>query len=134
MAAKPNQKTAEPVKGDVKPTFELNREAQEVFERLCGLMEKMGTLSPSYADLITTTASAIGRMILAEQDLNERGHISHSERGEVKNQSFTVYSSSLSLAQKGLGMLGLTPSTLGKMVVPTKVEENPFAMFNRKKP
>ncbi len=118
-----------PLVGDVDPTFELNATAQLAFTRICGLMRDMGTLSPTYSDMITSTASAIGRMVLAEEDLNERGHISHSERGEVKNQSFTVYATAQSLAQKGLSALGLTPTTLGKIVTQPKEDTNPFSEF-----
>jgi len=117
------------MKGEVEPTFELNAYAKEAFDRICKTMDEMGTLSPSFADAITATASAIGRMILAEKDLNERGHISFAERGEVKNQSFTVYSTSQTLAQKGLVSLGLTPTSLAKVAGSKKEEESPFAEF-----
>ena len=131
MAAKKTKETAKATQGEVEPTYELNDESVQVFNRICDLMKKMGTLSPSYADIITATASAIGRMIIADNDLNERGHISHSERGEVKNQSFNVYSTSQALAQKGLSSLGLTPSSLGKVAVLKTPDENPFAKFRK---
>ena len=119
----------QPLTGKVKPTYDLSKEGRDAFDRICGIMEKMGSLSPSYAEMITSTASAIGRMIIADNDLDERGHISHSERGEVKNQSFTVYSAAHTLAQKGLISLGLTPTSLGKITTPIKKEENPFSKF-----
>jgi len=122
---------ATPAQGDVIPTYELNDEAKAAFERIHSVMSEMGTLSPSYADLMTATASSIGRMIIADMDLDERGHISHSERGEVKNQSFNVYSTSQALAQKGLISLGLTPTSLGKIVTATKKQENPFSKFKQ---
>ena len=118
-------------KGKVLPTYGLNKEAQNAFARICEAMEKMGTLSPVYAETITATASAIGRMIIADYDLNERGHISHAERGEVKNQSFNVYSTSQALAQRGLLNLGLAPASLGKIAGIGKKEENPFDKFGK---
>jgi phage terminase small subunit len=125
----PATTTAIPATGKIPPTYDLNEIAVAAFDRIHSIMQEMGTLSPSYADIMTSTASAIGRMIIADMDLDERGHISHAERGEVKNQSFNVYSTSLALAQKGLASLGLTPTSLGKIVTATKKEENPFAKF-----
>ena len=124
------QKESPPIMtGEVVATYELNDESKKVFNRICDIMKKMGTLSPSYADIITATASSIGRMIIADKDLDERGHISYSERGEVKNQSFNVYSTSQALAQKGLSSLGLTPQSLGKIAPSPEKEENPFTKF-----
>lgn len=129
MAKQESNANPQALTGETKATYELNEEGQEAFDRICDLMKKMGTLSPTYAEIITATASAIGRMIIADADLNERGHISHSERGEVKNQSFNVYSTSQALAQKGLSSLGLTPASLGKITIPSKKDENPFSKF-----
>jgi P27 family predicted phage terminase small subunit len=126
-----NQPKINHPQGKVDPTYLLNTESKAAFDRICALMEKMGTLSPLYAEMITATASAIGRMILADDDLNERGHISFAERGEVKNQSFTVYATSQNLAQKGLIALGLAPTSVGKIAAIEQKEENPFEKFGR---
>ena len=90
-------------------------------------MDKLGILSPTYADSITIAAGAIGNIEIASRDLIERGHISVTERGETKNPSFTILTSSQGTAHKYLSLLGLTPTTIGKLVAVTKEEENEFA-------
>ena len=89
-------------------------------------MEIMGTLSPAYADSITIAAGAIGDIEIASKDLQERGHISITERGETKNPSFTIKTSAQQIAHRYLSSLGLTPTTIGNLIGRKPTVTNPF--------
>ena len=116
----------EPGKGEVHPTYELGPEAQRAWERLCAVMDGLGILSPSWAETMTIAAGAIGDIEIASKDLNERGHISITERGETKNPSFTIKTSAQQTAHRYLSALGLTPTTIKNLVKPAGSETNPF--------
>lgn len=116
-----------PAEGEVRPVFELVPEAQRAWKRIFAVMFEMGTLSPAYAELMTMTAVAIGNVEIASRDLAERGHISTTERGETKNPSFTVLTSSQQFAHRGLSSLGLTPTDIGNLIGKKREESNPFA-------
>jgi len=114
-------------KGAVVPTFALGDEGMKAFGRICAILDDIGILSPTYAEIITITAGAVGNIEIATRDLTERGHISITERGETNNPSFTMLTSSQTQAQKGLIALGLSPTSIGKLTGSIKEEENPFA-------
>lgn len=119
----------EPAKGRVLPTYPLSPEGERAWKRIHGMMDKLGTLSPTYAELMTITAGAIGDIEIASADLVARGHISITERGETKNPSFTIKTSAQTTANRGLAALGLTPTTIGKIPGEPEKESNPFADF-----
>lgn len=112
--------------GEVVPTRKLGSEAQRAFERLCNELEEIGVLSPTYAEIITIAADAIGDIEIASADLMKRGHISFTERGETKNPSWTIKTSAQTTAHKYLCSLGLSPTTIGKLVGSKGEEENEF--------
>ena len=113
--------------GKTQPTHDLTPEGLAAFDRICAELEKIGVLSPTYADFVTIAAGAIGDIEIATRDLKERGHISITERGETKNPSFTIKTSAQTVAHKYLVALGLTPTSIGKLVGSKKDEdENPF--------
>lgn len=116
-----------PAKGKVSPTYPLSPEGDRAWQRIYAMMKKLGTLSPTYAELMTITAGAIGDVEIASADLVARGHISITERGETKNPSFTIKTSAQGIANRGLAALGLTPTTIGKIPSGKKEEDNPFA-------
>ena len=116
----------DPASGEVMPTFALGEEGQKAFSRICDTLTELEILSPSYAELITITAGAVGNIEIATRDLTERGHISITERGETKNPSFTMLTSSQTQAQKGLIALGLSPTSIGKLTGGKKKTPNPF--------
>ena len=116
----------DPASGAVLPTFALGDEGQKAFDRICATLKELDILSPSYAELITITAGAVGNIEIATRDLTERGHISMTERGETKNPSFTMLTSSQTQAQKGLIALGLSPTSIGKLTGVKKEAPNPF--------
>jgi P27 family predicted phage terminase small subunit len=116
----------EPEAGEVQPTYTLSAEGKQAWDRLCIELEKLGVLVPAYADFITIAAGAIGDIEIASRDLIERGHISITERGEAKNPSFTIKNASQTTAHKYLSALGLTPTTIGKLIGVKKEEENEF--------
>jgi P27 family predicted phage terminase small subunit len=113
--------------GDTDPTFPLGDEAQRAWDRIKAIMGELGTLSPSWAETMTIAADAIGDIEIASKDLNERGHISHTERGETKNPSFTIKTSAQQAAHRYLSALGLTPTTIKNLIKPDTKERNPFA-------
>lgn len=117
----------EPDEGEVVPSYPLGDEGQAAWDRICCEMDKLGILSPTYADFITIAAGAIGDIEIANRDLIERGHISVTERGETKNPSFTIKTSAQTTAHKYLTALGLTPTSIGKLIGSKKEESNPFA-------
>lgn len=117
----------DPGTGTVAPVFDLPPEAQRAWDRIVAIMEQMGTLSPSYADAMTIAAGAIGHIEIASRDLTERGHISITERGETKNPSFTVLSSSQQIAHRYLSSLGMTPTSIGNLTGIKKEDHNPIA-------
>lgn len=119
----------EPSSGDVTPTRELSQEAKRAWDRICAELDAIGVLSPAYADLITMAASNLGVAEVAARDLDQRGHISITERGETKNPSFTVLATAEAAAHKLLSSLGLTPTTIGKLGVGKKENDNEFAEF-----
>jgi len=88
----------------------------------------IGLLSPTYAEVITIAADAIGDIEIAGADLLERGHISITERGEIKNPSWTIKLGAQTIAYKYLCSLGLTPTTIGKLTGVKKEEVNEFDM------
>ena len=113
--------------GDVSPTYELAPEGLAAWERICREMDKLGVLSPTYADFMTIAAGAVGDIEIASRDLVARGHISITERGETKNPSFTIKTSAQTVAHRYLTALGLTPTSIGKLVGVQKEEANEFA-------
>ena len=117
----------EPDEGDVVPTFELGPQGRAAWDRIHCELEKLGVLSPTFADFMTIAAGAIGDIEIASADLIERGHISVTERGETKNPSFTIKTSAQTTAHKYLVALGLTPTSIGKLIGSKKEEYNPFA-------
>ncbi len=92
-------------------------------------MDKLGILSPAYAEFMTIAAGACGDIEIATKDLNQRGFISITERGETKNPSFTIKTSAQGVAHKYLTAIGLTPTAIGKLVPPKKNEDSEFAEF-----
>lgn len=116
----------EPESGEVKPTYELSPEGALAWNRICTEMDKLGILKPTYADFVTIAAGAVGDIEIASRDLVERGHISITERGETKNPSFTIKTSAQQIAHRYLSALGLTPTTIGKLVGVEKQEYNPY--------
>jgi P27 family predicted phage terminase small subunit len=119
----------EPADGEVVPTRELTPQGQAAWIRLCAQLDHLGYLSPTYADWITMAADAIGDVEIACEDLRARGHITITERGEVKNPSFTIKVSAQTTAYRYLTALGLSPTAIGKLAGTPKAEENPFAAF-----
>lgn len=117
----------EPEEGEVFPTFPLGTEGQAAWGRIHFDMDQLGVLRPAYADFMTIAAGAIGDIEIASADLLERGHISVTERGETKNPSFTIKTSAQNTAHKYLTALGLTPTSIGKLIGSKKEEINPFA-------
>ena len=117
----------EAVTGEVAPTYDLSPEGAAAWNRICGEMDKLGVLSPTYADFMTIAAGAVGDIEIASRDLVARGHISVTERGETKNPSFTIKTSAQTVAHRYLTALGLTPTSIGKLVGVSKEEANEFA-------
>lgn len=112
--------------GDVLPTCGLGPEAQRAWDRLTSVMDQLGTLSPSWAEMITQASISLGMVEVAYNDILKRGHISITERGETKNPSFTTLISSQQMANRTLSALGLTPTTIKNLVKPDRKESNPF--------
>jgi phage terminase small subunit len=113
--------------GQVAPVYELGPEGMRAFQRIAGHLEAIGQLRPAFSDSITIAAGAIGNIEIASRDLMERGHISITERGETKNPSFTILTSSQQIAHRYLSSLGLTPTTIGNLIGSQKEEYNPIA-------
>ena len=113
--------------GEVSPTMKLGEEGQRAFARLSIEFEGIGQLKPSFAEMITLAADAIGDIEIASADLQERGHISQTERGETKNPSWTIKTSAQSIAFRLLSGLGLSPTAIGKLTGGKKEEVNEFA-------
>lgn len=114
-------------KGKVVPTMPLGDEAARAFARVCQQLDGIGVLSPTYAETITQAAHALGDIEIASRDLDRRGHISITERGETKNPSWTIKVSAQATAHKYLMALGLSPTAIGKLTGTKPEEENPFA-------
>jgi P27 family predicted phage terminase small subunit len=112
--------------GEVIPTRPLGVEAGKAFLRLCNELDAIGVLSPTYAEIITIAADAIGDIEIASADLMDRGQISITERGEVKNPSWTIKTAAQTTAHKYLCSLGLSPTTIGKLTGAKKEEVNEF--------
>jgi phage terminase small subunit len=125
--SKKTREEIKPADGDVHPVFELIPEADRAWQRIFAVMFEMGILSPAYADAMTIAAGAIGNIEVASRDLAERGHISITERGETKNPSFTILTSSQQIAHRYLSSLGLTPTSIGNLIGRKQEESNPFA-------
>lgn len=115
--------------GKVKPTMDLTPEGMKAWGRICFELEAIGVMSPTFAEVITQAADSLGDIEIASRDLRERGHISVTERGEVKNPSWTMKCSAKADAFRYLSALGLSPTAIGKLVGAKKPEENPFAEF-----
>lgn len=115
--------------GIVTPTRELTPEGNRAFERICTELDALGYLSPTYNEMLTIAADAIGDIEIASADLMKRGHISITERGETKNPSWTIKTSAQGVAHKYLTALGLSPTSIGKLVGTKPEEENEFAEF-----
>lgn len=116
----------EPRTGNVDPTFPLAPEGLKAFRRITAEMHAMGTLSPSWAEFVTIAASAVGNIEIAAADITERGHISITERGETKNPSFTILTSSQATAHRYLSALGLSPTSIGNIARKPTEEINEF--------
>lgn len=115
--------------GKVQTTRELTPEGSRAFDRICAELDALGYLSPTYSEMITIAADALGDIEIASDDLKKRGHISITERGETKNPSWTIKTSAQMAAHKYLTALGLSPTSIGKLTGIKKEEENPFADF-----
>lgn len=113
--------------GKVTPTYDLSPEGAAAWNRICRDMEKLGVLKPAFSDFITIAAGAVGDIEIASRDLVARGHISVTERGETKNPSFTIKTSAQTVAHRYLSALGLTPTSIGKLVGIQNEETNEFA-------
>jgi P27 family predicted phage terminase small subunit len=113
-------------KNELRPTRKLTPEGERAWSRICNEMKSLGVLQPSFVEMITIAADAIGDIEIASADLIERGHISITERGETKNPSWTIKVSAQTIAHKYLTCLGLSPSTIGKLTGAKKDEANPF--------
>lgn len=113
--------------GEVVPTMELGPEGKQAFDRLSIELEGIGQLKPSFAEMITLAADALGDIEIASADLRKRGHISITERGETKNPSWTIKTSAQSIAFRLLTGLGLSPTAIGKLSGVKKEELNEFA-------
>jgi P27 family predicted phage terminase small subunit len=112
--------------GEVNPTFHLPPEGKKAWERIRVEMDAMGTLSPAFADFMTIAAGAVGNIEISSRDLIERGHISVTERGETKNPSFTILTSSQQIAHRYLSALGLSPTSIGNLTRKKTEDTNPF--------
>ncbi len=119
--------------GKADPTRELSPEGFKAWERICAELEGIGYMSPTYAEMITIAADAIGDIEIASNDLITRGHISITERGETKNPSFTIKTTAQSIAYKYLTALGLSPTAIGKLTGAKKEEVNPFEELLKRK-
>ena len=113
--------------GKVIPTMTLGAEGLQAFKRLSVELDAIGILKPSFAEMITLAADALGDIEIASADLRERGHISFTERGETKNPSWTIKTSAQSIAFRLLTGLGLSPTAIGKLTGVQKEEVNEFA-------
>ena len=113
--------------GEVIPTMELGKEGRRAFERLSVELDAIGILKPAFAEMITLAADALGDIEIASADLKARGHISHTERGETKNPSWTIKTSAQSIAFRLLTGLGLSPTAIGKLTGAKKEEINEFS-------
>lgn len=120
------RKEIEPEDGEVRPTYELTPEGSAAWNRICTQLAAIGVLKETFAETITIAASAIGDIEIASRDLALRGHISITERGETKNPSFTIKTSAQGTAHRYLTSLGLTPTSIGKLVGMDREESNPF--------
>lgn len=116
----------DPRQGTVEPTFRLCPEAQKAWRRICVELDAIGALSPTFAEAMTIAATAVGNIEIATRDLEERGHISVTERGETKNPSFTILTSSQQMAHRYLSTLGLTPTAIGNLKRKPDDETNEF--------
>ena len=116
----------EQAQGKVMPTRAMGEEGQRAFLRLCKEIDHLGVLSPTYAEIITIAADAIGDIEIASADLMARGHISQTERGETKNPSWTIKVSAQQVAHRYLCALGLSPTAIGKLTGVKKEEVNEF--------
>lgn len=116
----------EPSTGKVLPTMDLSPQGKKAWDRICIELENLGVMSPTWADTITIAAGAIGDIEIASDDLIARGHISITERGETKNPSFTIKTTAQTIAHKYLSSLGMSPTSIGKLVGTKKEEVNPF--------
>jgi P27 family predicted phage terminase small subunit len=112
--------------GKVSATRSMTPEGQRAFDRICAELDTLGILSPTYAEMITIAADAVGDIEIASADLMERGHISVTERGETKNPSWTIKVSAQQIAHRYLTALGLSPTAIGKLTGAEKKEENEF--------
>ena len=118
--------------GEVIPTRDLGPEACRAWERLCAELDALGVLSPTFCEVITIAADAIGDIVIASRDLMARGHISVTERGETKNPSWTIKTSAQATAYRYLTSLGLSPTAIGKLVgIDQGDEENEFESLMR---
>jgi P27 family predicted phage terminase small subunit len=124
---KTRQNEPDAATGKVLPTMPLGAEAERAFKRVCDQLDGIGVLSPTYAETITQAAHALGDIEIASRDLDKRGHISITERGEIKNPNWTIKTSAQATAHKYLMSLGLSPTALGKLTGTKSEEENPFA-------
>jgi P27 family predicted phage terminase small subunit len=116
-----------PPEGEVIPTRSLSPQARKAWDRVCAELKILGVLSPAYAEVITMAACSLGNAEVASDDINERGQISITERGETKNPSCTMLATMDAAAHRYLSSLGLTPTTIGNLIGRKKEESNPFA-------
>jgi len=123
---KTRQNEPDAATGKVVPTMPLGAEAERAFKRVCQQLDGIGVLSPTYAETITQAAHALGDIEIASRDLDQRGHISITERGEIKNPSWTIKTSAQATAHKYLMSLGLSPTAIGKLTGTKPDDENPF--------
>ena len=117
----------EPSSGKVIPTRNLSPHALIAWDHICAELEILGVLSPAYAHTITMAADSMGKSRVASEDIDTRGQISITERGETKNPSCTFMATMDAASHKFLSSLGLTPTTIGRLVGVQKEEANEFA-------
>ena len=63
----------------------------------------------------------------AQEDIKRSGLKAITERGETKNQSFTIQTTAATTFLRISSAYGCTPASRGKVTVPTKPKTNKFA-------
>ena len=115
--------------GDIgEPPAEMDGVALETWHQFVGQLSAAGVqLTQIDRRNVINLCEAAQHCHDAQEDIKANGLKAITERGETKNQSFTIQTTAATTFLRISSAYGCTPASRGKVTVPTKPKPNKFA-------